>query len=213
MLCHNPESRRARRRRAGTPAGPPGRDDRRLRSALGRPSAPSCAGRSPPSPAWPACCAPRPAACCASMRPPIAAEERLDGTLPAALLRPRALGRGDRPGLQAALADRARLARHEAGHRPAAGLPPQGGAHPRPRACSAGWPCCSSASPRTPATTPGRTCAASFRRSSLGSFAGTGRQLPPAHRDHAPPSAPSWPSSSSPSRRGSCELAPTAAAS
>ena len=53
--------------------------------------------------------------------------------VPAAHLRPEDDRRGHRPGLQAAPGSRARLARHEAGHRPAPRLPPQGRAHPRPR--------------------------------------------------------------------------------
>ena len=53
--------------------------------------------------------------------------------VPAAHLRPEADRRGHRPGLQAAPGSRARLARHEAGHRPAPRLPPQRRAHPRPR--------------------------------------------------------------------------------
>ena len=46
---------------------------------------------------------------------------------------PETVRRGHRPRLQAAPGSRARLARHEAGHRPAAGLPPARGPHPRPR--------------------------------------------------------------------------------
>src|SRR6516225_8180319 len=46
---------------------------------------------------------------------------------------PHAARGGHRPGLQAAPGSRARLARPQAGHRPAPGLPPQGAAHPRPR--------------------------------------------------------------------------------
>ena len=46
---------------------------------------------------------------------------------------PEAVRRGHRRRLQAAPGSRARLARHEAGHRPAPGLPPARGPHPRPR--------------------------------------------------------------------------------
>jgi hypothetical protein len=49
-----------------------------------------------------------------------------------ALLRPEAVGRGHRPGLQAAPRNRTRLARHEADPGPAARLPPPRGPHPRP---------------------------------------------------------------------------------
>ena len=51
---------------------------------------------------------------------------------PAALLRPEALGRGHRPGLQAAAGSRTRLARHEIHIGPTAGVPPTRGPHPRP---------------------------------------------------------------------------------
>ena len=61
------------------------------------------------------------------------AEENLDGKYLLRDLRPENDRRGHRAGLQAAAGSRARLARHEAGHRPAAGLSPQGGANPRPR--------------------------------------------------------------------------------
>ena len=60
-------------------------------------------------------------------------EQGLDGKSCCAPLTP-PVGRGRRAGLQAAPAGRTRLAGHEAGDRPAPGLPPQGGAHPRPRA-------------------------------------------------------------------------------
>ena len=53
--------------------------------------------------------------------------------VPAALLRPAPVRRGHRPGIQAAAGSRARLARHEAGPRPAPGLPPARGPDPRPR--------------------------------------------------------------------------------
>ena len=46
---------------------------------------------------------------------------------------PEDLRRGHRPRLQAAAGSRARLARHEASHRPATRLPPARGPHPRPR--------------------------------------------------------------------------------
>ena len=53
--------------------------------------------------------------------------------VPAALLRPAPVRRGHRRRLQAAAGGRARLARHEADHRPAPGLPPARGPDPRPR--------------------------------------------------------------------------------
>ncbi|MFD2348681.1 IS1634 family transposase [Nonomuraea ferruginea] len=53
--------------------------------------------------------------------------------VPAALLRPQAASRGHRPRLQATAGGRAGLARHETGHRPAPGLSPPRGTHPRPR--------------------------------------------------------------------------------
>ena len=53
--------------------------------------------------------------------------------VPPALLRPAHDHRGHRAGLQAAPGSGARLERHEAGHRPAPGLPPPRGPHPRPR--------------------------------------------------------------------------------
>ncbi len=52
--------------------------------------------------------------------------------VPAALLRPAPVRRGHRAGLQATPRSRARLAGHEADHRPAARLPPARGTHPRP---------------------------------------------------------------------------------
>lgn len=52
--------------------------------------------------------------------------------VPAALLRPEAVRRGHRPGLQAAPRSRTRLARHEDHPGPAAGVPPPRGPHPRP---------------------------------------------------------------------------------
>ena len=53
--------------------------------------------------------------------------------VPAQDSRPEAVRRGHRHRLQAVAGSRARLARHEAGHRPAPGLPPPRGPDPRPR--------------------------------------------------------------------------------
>ena len=63
----------------------------------------------------------------------IKTEENLDGKYLLRSIRPGPVRRGHRPGLQAAPGSRARLARHEAGHRPAPGLPPPRGPDPRPR--------------------------------------------------------------------------------
>ena len=81
--------------------------------------------------------------------------------VPAAHLRPEDDRRGHRPRIQAAPGSRARLAGHEAGHRPAPRLPPQGRAHPRPRHPVLARPAPGPRSPRTPAAAPGRNCAAS----------------------------------------------------
>ena len=122
--------------------------------------------------------------------------------VPAAHLRPEADRRGHRPGLQAAPGSRARLARHEAGHRPAPGLPPQGRAHPRPRHPLLARP------PARPHRRErlrrhlGRDCAAELDRIPVGTFtgpAGTFRQ----RTEITQPSPPSSNSSASTRRRGS----------
>ena len=73
---------------------------------------------------------------------------------------PEAVRRGHRRRLQAAPGSRARLARHEAGHRPAPGLPRREDrirAHVACAGSPSSWP----ASPRTPPARPGPSCAAS----------------------------------------------------
>ena len=99
--------------------------------------------------------------------------------VPAAHLRPEDDRRGHRPGLQAAPGSRARLARHEAGHRPAPGLPPQGGAHPRPRHPVLARPPARPRRRERLRRAPGPNCAASSTGSHVGTFtgpAGTFRQ-------------------------------------
>ena len=106
--------------------------------------------------------------------------------VPAPHRRPETVRGRHRRRLQAAPGSRARLARHEAGHRPAPRLPPEGRAHPRPR-----HPLLAGAAPRP------------HRRERLRRhLAGTAprarprprrhlhrprRHLPAAHRDHQTP--------------------------
>jgi hypothetical protein len=63
----------------------------------------------------------------------IKAEENLDGKYLLRTSDPKLSAEGHRPGLQAAPGSRARLARPQAGHRPAPGLPPQGRTDQGPR--------------------------------------------------------------------------------
>ena len=82
------------------------------------------------------------------------AEENLDGKYLLRTADPKLSAEDIAARLQAAPGSRARLARHEAGHRPAPGLPPQGRADPRPRHPVLARPPAGPRSPRTPA---GRT--------------------------------------------------------
>ena len=113
----------------------------------------------------------------------IKTEANLDGKYLLRCSDPQPVRRGHRPRVQAAPGSRARLARHEADPRPAPGLPPARGPHPRPRAAVLARP---AADPRRRdhrrrtldlAADPHRTPA-----TARGHLHRPGRELPPDHR-------------------------------